>query len=257
MIFKIDSMELTYEDFGRGPAVVVLHDRQSNQELRKAHFQSLAGTGYRVIIVNADGIGTLPASPSATESRSERVLALFNYLGIGRAVLIGIGQGGWVVLDLMERFPVRVAGASFVVSASLAAELRRRAASKEALEALGQGNCNPLKQAFLAAGPLSPAPRQLPRLQAWINRLRERRDLAARRPGRGSAERLAGFELPALFIEEETGASPSRESTPNRSRPIRLALRALSNPLQALFSALLPGSALFEEDTEDDYADSH
>lgn len=253
MIFKNEAMELPYEDCGRGPAVVVLHDRPSNRELRDSHFQALAASGYRVIIVNADGLGTRPSPTTAPAPPSERILALLNYLGIGRAVLIGIGQGGWVTLDLMERFPARVAGASFVVSCSLAAELRRRAASQEALEALRRGQCNPLKQVFLAAGARAPVPRQLPRLRAWINRLRERRE-TTRRPAGGNPG-LAGFSLPALLVEEESGIAHSQEPKPLRNKQPRKILSSLSGPLQVLFNALLPPADVFEQKAEEDLID--
>lgn len=251
MIFKSHAGELHYEDFGHGPAVVVLHDHPSNQEMRRGLFEALAETGCRVVIVNPDGlVRTAPPSPLA-EERTQQVLALFNYLGIGRAVIIGIARGGYVVLDLLERFPGRVAAASFVVSSQLAADLRRRAGSRESLQALRKGRCTGLKEAFLqvrqpASGASLP---QLPRLRAWILRLRERGNPSSQQRHFNRSAFLSSLGLASLVIEEESAESP----TPAAARPERRSfhpLRSLSAPLQALLNALLPDESLFVEEGE-------
>jgi pimeloyl-ACP methyl ester carboxylesterase len=257
MIFKTLATELHYEDFGQGPAVVVLHDHPSNQELRTAVFEALAEAGCRVIIVNPAGLDSSPRAPQPAGQQTAQVLALFSYLGIGRAVVIGLGKGGYVALDLLERFPGRVAKASFVVSAELAADLRRRAGSKGTLEALRRGHCGDLKGAFLNARPRTPAPPQLPRLRAWINNLLERRRSAFRRQRRDCATLLAGLELPPLLIEEEScSTADPRLATRSGIGSFR-ALQVLSAPLQSLLNALLPDESLFGEDSAEVSSENH
>lgn len=251
MIFRAHAGELHYEDFGQGPAVVVLHDYPSNQELRADLFEALAETGCRVIIINPAGLARTSSPAPAAEEQTQKVLALFNYLGIGRAVVIGIARGGYATLDLLERFPARVAAASFVVSAQLAADLRRQAGSRESLQALRKGRCSGLKEAFKqvrqpTSGATLP---QLPRLRALILRLRERCNPSLQRRRLDRSAFLTGLGLPSLVIEEEASVGPSSPAPPPRQRSLR-PLRSLSAPLQALLTALLPDESLFEDEVE-------
>jgi len=246
MLFKKSNAELHYEDFGRGPAVVVLHDQASNQELRQTHFDGLAASGCRVIIINPDGLGqgrrTLPAAEGTV-----LVLSLLNTLGIGRAVFIGIGRGGYTTLDLLENYSRRVAAASFVVSSELAADLRRRTCSKEALKALRRGRCDVLKQVFLHRRAVAASNARLPRLQAWIHRLIDMRSAMPGPYNKDFAALLATLRLPPLLIEEESNSAvPHLATGIRRPRP----WRALSAPLQGLLQALLPGEALFDDEED-------
>jgi pimeloyl-ACP methyl ester carboxylesterase len=251
MIFKSNAGELHYEDFGQGPAVVVLHDNPSNRELRTALFEALAETGCRVIIANPCGLDFSPRATPLAEDQTAQVLALFNHLGIGRAVLIGIAGGGYATLDLLERHPNRIAAASFVVSTELAVDLRRRAGSLEGLQALQAGHCESLKGAFCNARLTESAPPRLLHLRAWINRLRERRRASQQDNRKNWAALLAGLGLPPLVVEADaaSGAAPpiGKSSGRRTFRP----LGSLSAPLQALLNALLPDESLFEEENEE------
>ncbi len=256
MIFKTKATELHYEDFGQGPAVAVLHDHPSNRELRTAVFDALAEAGCRVIILNSAGLGSSLRATFSPSEQTAQVLALFTYLGIGRAVVIGIGMGGYVALDLLERFPGRVAKASFVVSAELAADLRRRAGSKGTLEALRSGHCGDLKGVFLHVRRPAPAPPQLPRLRAWINKLREGRRSAYRSQRRDCAALLANLELPPLLIEEESSSAAYPCPVPLSGIGNFRTLHALSAPLQSLLNALLPDrESRFEENAEEVFSE--
>lgn len=255
MIFKSQAVNLHYQDFGHGPAVVVLHDHPSNLELRNAGFEALAEAGCRVIIINPAGLGNNSLAAMPAPEQTARVLALFGSLGIGRAVLIGISGGGYVVLDLLERFPARVATASFVVSKELAADLRRRAGSKGAQQALRSGYCGDLKEAFLKARRSEPAPPQLPRLRAWINSLHERCRPTFRRQRQDCSALLAGLDLPPLLIEEEPSTTDGQCSVTRGGLRCFRPFRALSAPLQSLLQALLPDEALFEEEAEEGFCE--
>lgn len=246
MLYKKTNAELHYEDFGKGPAVVVLHDQASNQELRQTHFDGLAASGCRVIIINPDGLGQGRRTLGAAEGTA-LVLSLLNTLGIGRAVFIGIGRGGYTTLDLLENFSRRVAAASFVVSSELAADLRRRTCSREALKALRRGRCDVLKQVFLHRQTVAAPTPRLPRLQAWIHSLIEMRSATPRGYHKDCAALLAALRLPPLLIEEESNpAVPPLATGVRNSRP----WRALSAPLQGLLQALLPGEALFDDEED-------
>ena len=250
MIKTFAKTELNYEDFGRGPAVVILHDFPSNREMRQAHFGLLSEVGCRVVITNPGGLGRNWTGVDAEEC-SRRVVALLNYLGVGRALVVGISAAGYALLDLMQRFPARVAAASFVVSPELAADLRRRAKRPDVLAALSRGCCDDLKEAFLARRAESPdrrfAPLKLHRLHAWIGRVC-RTGMRGRAEGpRDCSAMLDAFDPPPLLVE--TGEDPG-PAVGGRSRKRRGAFRMLNAPLTALVEALLPPEECFEEEVE-------
>jgi pimeloyl-ACP methyl ester carboxylesterase len=170
---KIEHVEIDYQEAGCGPAVMVLHDYPSGRDLLATHFKPLVEAGYRVIVT---GLGRGKEAPGA---RTRDVVALLNYLGIGRAAVIGISRGGYVLLDLMERHPERVAAGSFVVTAAMAREMRRRAGRAEVQAALLRGRLDQLQEALLtpASGRCSGWQR-LKALNALLSRL-----LAALAPG--------------------------------------------------------------------------
>lgn len=250
MVTAHEKQALHYEDFGRGPAMVILHDYPSNRELRKTHFEMLAAAGCRVVIINPGGLGrVVPAEAAAVvERQTRRVMALINYLGIGRAVFVSIGRGGRVLLDLMERFPGRVAAGSFVLSPALAADLRHRTGHPELQSALREGRYDDLRNAFRAAlnaMDRPPAPGQLHRLRAWVasvgNRVR-----STGRPGpREWASLLEALQVPPLLLEADDDASLPQKAS--RLRPFR----ALNAHLAALLGMLLPAAELFDEPSED------
>jgi pimeloyl-ACP methyl ester carboxylesterase len=254
MIKTFANMELNYEDFGRGPAVVILHDFPSNREMRQAHFGLLSEVGCRVVVTNPGGLGRNWTGVDAEEC-SRRVVALLNYLGVGRALVIGISAAGYALLDLMQRFPARVAAASFIVGPELAADLRRRAERPDVLAALREGCCDDLKEAFLACRPESRdrrAPLKLHRLHAWLGRVC-RAGMRGRSEGRRDCSAmLDAFDPPPLLVE--TGADPEPvaggRSRKRRGAGRRRPFRALNAPLTALVEALLPPEECFEEDAE-------
>lgn len=103
----IKGFPLSYDERGRGPAVVLIHGLEERNDLWQEESHSLEQAGFRVIRLDlrpglADG-STLAAT------LSEQVIALLNQLGVGRAVFVGWSKGGQVLQDLARRFPRRVA----------------------------------------------------------------------------------------------------------------------------------------------------
>lgn len=241
---------LHYEDFGTGPTVVILHDYPSNRELREGPCEALVEAGCRVVVTNPAGLGGSRWEGVDPGACSDRVAALLNCLGIGRAVFIGISLGGYVLLDLLERFPARVAEASFVLSPDLAADLRRRAGRPEVLAAVREGRFDDLGKVFPATLPEPPAsrlaPAQLHRLRAWAGNVRQRSLGLARRGRKDCAALLGRLELPPLFVEGEEGGS----RTPGRDEARSRGLGRLPHRLLRLIQSLLPPEECFAE--EDD-----
>lgn len=122
MLATIHGYQHSYEELGSGPAILVLHDGTSDATLLDSHLNLLASCGHRVIITN-------PLRTAAAEPRNiaQRLLDLLNYLGIGRVLVIAVGDAA-TLRALLAHAPQRVVAASRVApepgcSASLAEAL--------------------------------------------------------------------------------------------------------------------------------------
>ncbi|MHB1398392.1 MAG: alpha/beta fold hydrolase [Trichloromonadaceae bacterium] len=104
---KIKGVPMSYDERGRGPAVVLLQGLEEREELWQEESHSLEKAGFRVI--RLDLRPHLATATNLAGNLSEQVIALLNQLGVGRAVFIGWSKGGQILQDLAKRFPRRVA----------------------------------------------------------------------------------------------------------------------------------------------------
>jgi pimeloyl-ACP methyl ester carboxylesterase len=244
---KIHGTELVYEDMGQGPVVMVLHDYPSSHTLPDEHFKELVAAGYRVILTNLGELDQKTMKQKNLDAHTGKAVDLLNYLGIGRAVIIGISLGGYVLLDLMAKHPTRVAAGSFVLTPQTAREIRHRLASPEVQQVLMAGCVDPLREAFLAAAVTAtqrPQPSRLNRVGAWVERVVKRN-----RTGK-AGERLAGMDLPLLLVEEGSGPAPmTKGGMPDRPSRWRQ-VASLNGHLIRLLDLLVPGDDEVEADEE-------
>jgi pimeloyl-ACP methyl ester carboxylesterase len=235
---KINGAELVFEDMGQGPLVMVLHDRASRGALQDENFTALVAAGYRVILTNLGDLDQKVTKQKHLDAHTRKAVALLNYLGIGRAVIIGISLGGYVLLDLMAKHPERVAAGSFVLTPQTAREIRERLAHPEAQQALREGCVDPLREAFLAAtvtAAQQPQPSRLHRVCAWVERM-----VKGNRAGK-AGERLAGMELPMLLVEEGSGQSSAAKKILPARRSRWQQVTSLNSHLVRLLDLLVPG----------------
>ncbi len=195
-----------YTESGHGPALVVIHAGNDNDELLQTTFHPLAAAGFRVVVTNLRQ-GTENALAHDLESATQSANGLLDYLGIGRAVVIGIGTGGYVLYNLMEQHRGRVAGFSFVVSQTMVSEIQSRTDRKAIRTALHEGRLADIKRIFFSTFPplpgSNPATCDLRQLRKLVTSLCT---AAAASDGKNFATLLAHLELPPLLVE-----SPGRE----------------------------------------------
>jgi pimeloyl-ACP methyl ester carboxylesterase len=120
---------LSYSDAGEGLPVVLLHPTPLDREYWRPLTRELAG--IRAIVPDLRGHGSselgsklpagaftrLPAAPVLTMSQlAADILALLDHLKISKAVFGGCSIGGYVMLELWRRAPLRMRGMMFVCS---------------------------------------------------------------------------------------------------------------------------------------------
>jgi len=105
----VNGQHLYYEDSGgNGPPVVFSHGFLMDHEMFAPQVAALAGT-FRCITWDERGFGGTPATaPFTYYDSAADCLALLQYLGIQRAVLAGMSQGGFLSLRAALLAPDRV-----------------------------------------------------------------------------------------------------------------------------------------------------
>lgn len=200
---NINDLSVSYEEYGTGPAILILQDGPSNKEIGQI-FSPLAEAGYRVIVTNLAGFVGRKTPAVDLPACSRTAVDLLNYLGVGRAVTFGIGKGAMVLLELLASCPERVAAASLVFGPVAAKQIERT--DRPALSAAMQDRrFRGLKEELMAAIPATTreqaARSPLNKLRRWINRVRSRNLYVSTISHRPSL--LAEMDIPLLVLESE------------------------------------------------------
>ena len=105
---QVRGIEMAYDDFGTGAAVVLLHGYPFNRSMWQEQVEALS-QHYRVIAPDLRGHGeTTTSLPATMEEMARDVVALLDELEIERVTLCGLSMGGYVTLAFYRRFPLRV-----------------------------------------------------------------------------------------------------------------------------------------------------
>src|SRR5271155_285953 len=90
--------EIFYEVLGSGPPVVLLHPFPANHDLWKPAAQALVSS-YRVILPDLRGHGDsgIGEGPATMEKHAADLVRVMDDAKIGRAALVGVSIGGYVL----------------------------------------------------------------------------------------------------------------------------------------------------------------
>lgn len=144
----INGVQIGYDDFGQGPTVLFVHDYPLNRKMWLPQVEPLVSAGFRVLLVDLRGFGEseLESDRVGIHTFSADIIGLLNYLGIGRAVVCGLSLGGYVLFDLMENYPQRIAGACLATSRPVSDDIHERAKRSELIIALQEGRIEQVKE---------------------------------------------------------------------------------------------------------------
>ena len=240
------NITLNFEQDGTGPAIVFIHDGPDNQSISDPRFAALAKAGFRIIVTNLRGLAR--GGEATVDDLTGDAVTLLNYLGLGRAVIFGIGRGGCVLLNLLEKHPARIAASSLVIPPAMAASLHRFAGRNGLLETLRSESAAPLLRELFSAVPTPPTPTltELPALRAWLDQIAKQ----PQQSGKSAPALLADLHLPLLLIDTPTTPAGRRWRHRLGSR-----LRAFNGSLLALLDLLVPNES--EEFDKEAFGKSH
>jgi pimeloyl-ACP methyl ester carboxylesterase len=236
----INGITIGYDDNGSGPVVCLIHGFPLDRRMWRPQVMAVVSAGYRVITPDLRGFGESDAHDGhySMDLFADDLAALLDYLDIGRAVIGGMSMGGYVLLNLLDRHPTRVAAACFIVTRSgaddEAGKERRITLAGEVMKSGPRIVADQFEKILFAAKTLKTMPELAAEVYGWMMEkdaagvaggllaMAERKDYTAL---------LAGFRLPALVI----GAADDR-AVPEENA------RALAKGLPQDMLCIIPGA---------------
>ena len=220
MNLKINDISMSFDDCGQGPAVLLIHGFPLNRHMWQPQLLPLADAGYRVIAPDLRGFGAseAPLEGYSMDGFADDVVALMDALQIEQAVVGGMSMGGYLLMNLLERYPQRVRAACFIATKSSADDEEgraRRTAMAADAERLG---ANPLIKIFaellFAPNTMHEKPELIARVTAWMRDTNPRAlagGLLAMRDRKDYTPLLPGFRHPSLVL----AGALDRAASPN------------------------------------------
>ncbi len=123
---------LPFQDIGQGPAVVLIHDLPLTADIWSEQIEPLQLAGFRVILPDFSQC----REHNSIADYSLGIVRLLNRLGLRRFAACGMGMGGAILFDLLERHPERIAGACFISTRPVQDDVQERARRTELINDL-------------------------------------------------------------------------------------------------------------------------
>ncbi len=217
----INGITMAWDDNGSGPAVCLIHGFPLSRRMWALQVAPLVEAGYRVITPDLRGFGAsdAPDGPYSMGLFADDLAALFAHLGIGRAVVVGMSMGGYILFNLLERYPDLVAAPCFIVTRSGGddAEVseRRRALAADAVKLGSRVVAEKFQRLLFASGTLEERPELAREVYGWMAE-NEARGLSgalyAMAERKDYTPLLGTFAIPSLVVgAEEDRAVPLAE----------------------------------------------
>ncbi|WP_224984388.1 alpha/beta fold hydrolase [Geomonas agri] len=209
MNLNVNDINIAYDGMGSGPAIILIHGFPLNRQMWQPQLQPLADAGYRVIAPDLRGFGAsdAPAGGYSMDVFADDIIALMDSLKIDKAVVSGMSMGGYVLLNLMERYPDRVRAACFIATRANAddeAGRARRSAMAAEAERLG---ANPVIKIFaellFATETAERNPALIALVTSWMRSASPQGlagGLLAMRDRKDYVEDLKSFPFPSLVL---------------------------------------------------------
>src|SRR5258707_15692111 len=93
-----------------GPPIVFVHGAVMTRAQWRLQVDHFAAAGYRCVLVDLPGHGTLADRPFTLEAAAGHVIDVIDTAAGGRAVLVGLSLGGYLLMTGAGQSPERVRG---------------------------------------------------------------------------------------------------------------------------------------------------
>lgn len=115
--FNSRSGTLFYEESGSGRPLILIHGFPLSGAIWSHQLAGLSDR-FRVIAPDLRGFGRSTPSdlPYSIDLYADDTIMLMDHLGIDKAAVCGMSMGGYVLLNLLDRYPERIDAACFMVT---------------------------------------------------------------------------------------------------------------------------------------------
>jgi len=212
---------LYYEEAGSGAALILIHGFPLSGTVWREQLDGLAEK-FRLIAPDLRGFGkSAPYDiPYSMDLYADDTIMLMDHLGIETAAVCGMSMGGYVLLNMLERYPERVNAACFMVTKAGADDAEGRARRTALAEEIVKSGAKVVADAFsrilFAPGSVARNPDMVLRVHGIMEAASPEGlicGLMAMRDRSDYSERLGEIKVRALVIgAEEDLAIPVHES---------------------------------------------
>ena len=234
-----DATTFAYDDNGSGQPLLLIHGFPLNRTMWRPQIAALTQAGFRVITPDLRGFGAsrMTSATVSMSSYADDIVALMDRLCLPQAVVGGMSMGGYVLFNLLERYPERVAAAIFSVTRAGADDEEGKAKRTALAAATAAEGMKPLLDVFrnilFAPATLTAHPELVAEVSGWISATDPdgaAAGLIAMRERKDYLPLLGAIRQPALVIgAEQDQAIPSGQS------------RLLADGIANARLAILPG----------------
>lgn len=206
----INGSTLAYSDRGKGLPLILIHGFPLCRKMWRPQAEALSKAGCRVITPDLRGFGESALDSSVTVSMdiyADDTVALMDHLGIDRAVVGGMSMGGYVLLNLLERYPDRVAAPIFIATKAGGDDDAGKAKRTALAEACRIQGISPVTEVFrnILFAPATPAenPELIDEVSGWMDATSPQgaaAGLIAMRERKDYLLQLRGISQPSLVI---------------------------------------------------------
>ena len=204
--------DIAYDLHGTGQPIVLLHGFPLNRRMWRPQVGPMVEAGYKVVCPDLPGFGeSPPLTGSATMSGyADAVIALLDRLGLEQAVIGGMSMGGYVLLNLAERYPERLFAAMFLVTRAAADDASGKEKRTHLTTEVEKGNLTAVPDVFeqVLFAPDTPLnrPGLVDQVREWMELTPAQgvvHGLLAMRERDDYLERLSSLNVPSLVVGAE------------------------------------------------------
>ncbi len=221
----INGITMAYDDEGSGLPLLLIHGFPLCRRMWDPPLRAVVSAGYRVITPDLRGFGESdsPDGPYSMGLFADDLIGLLDYLGIDRAVVGGMSMGGYVLFNLLERYPERVRGACFLTTRATAddeaGKERRLFLAREVAKFGPQVAADAFEKLLFAEESLAERPKLVNEVYGWMTSNDSRGiagGLLAMRERKDYSSQLSTLRVSALAI----GAEGDKAAPPDYARAI-------------------------------------
>jgi pimeloyl-ACP methyl ester carboxylesterase len=216
----INGINMAWDDIGSGPALLLIHGFPLNRCMWRPQIAAMTAAGYRVVAPDLRGFGESDSSDGqyTIDLFADDIVCLLDHLGIERAVVGGMSMGGYILLNMLERYRERITAACFIVTRSGADDESGRERRLNLARDTKEHGPRVVADFFVKMLFAEETAREKPELVTEVSDWMTQSDpgglaggLLAMRDRKDYTPLLSGFSLPTLIIGAEQDKAVSAE----------------------------------------------